>query len=461
VAATGAALALSAAPAANADIFAVVDVPVPTLVNPGVSTERSDQFDIAFLNATTGVRLTGPVGINTSAEELHPSITPDGRWLAFERVDLAAGTRRIILVDLSSGQQADLFSAFEAQQEEPAAPFVLPDGSEVITGGVFVRESDGLLHARWTRTSLANFPGGPFDHVAAFSQFHFDTNGRTVDSIDRPSSAFAGTAVFDSSKSKVIEEGVRHLVDTGFGFSFGAGHPALSDPTTDVVVFEGREVAGGLISAQLLFEPDSDGFGTVAPTKLPALVNATSAVSTSTSPAFDEAFPAFTSDGRYLGFVRHSFQDSRDRLFIFDIVTQTLLNTQGIDLGEVSSPASSQDRLRRLEGNLSLREQPVFSITRVSSLGTLSFGLLQPSGVGILVQRIVGHHRLFGHGVPTLKTIGRVPFGQFGRGRHHVHWNVRVNGRRLPPGTYLITPRALTRHGIVRELGTPGILRVR
>jgi len=68
---------------------------------------------------------------------------------------------------------------------------------------------------------------------------------------------------------------------------------------------------------------------------------------------------------------------------------------------------------------------------------------------------------LFGHRVPTLRTVGRVPFGQFKRGHHKVRWNLRVNGRRLRPGTYLVTPRLVTRRGVVRELGKPRVLRIR
>src|SRR5205823_2615560 len=71
------------------------------------------------------------------------------------------------------------------------------------------------------------------------------------------------------------------------------------------------------------------------------------------------------------------------------------------------------------------------------------------------------HMRLFGRRVPRLVTVGRVPFGQFKRGRHKVRWNFRVNGRRLRRGRYLLTPRLLTRRGVVHELGKPHLLRIR
>jgi hypothetical protein len=37
--------------------------------------------------------------------------------------------------------------------------------------------------------------------------------------------------------------------------------------------------------------------------------------------------------------------------------------------------------------------------------GSVSFRLLQAAGVGILVERIVGHHRLFGRVAPTLTVL--------------------------------------------------------
>jgi hypothetical protein len=42
-------------------------------------------LDIALAVATTGEPITLPAGINTSADEFHPSLSGDGRLLTFER----------------------------------------------------------------------------------------------------------------------------------------------------------------------------------------------------------------------------------------------------------------------------------------------------------------------------------------------------------------------------------------
>ncbi|HUO72323.1 MAG TPA: hypothetical protein VMU39_16255, partial [Solirubrobacteraceae bacterium] len=160
--------------------------------------------------------------------------------------------------------------------------------------------------------------------------------------------------------------------------------------------------------------------------------------------------PAFTPDGRYIGFIRDE-SNGHERLFIWDSLTQTMLNG-GVDLGLVHTPDS---------GNLSLFVKPVFRLTNIPNLNTVSFTLLQPAGVGILVQQIVGRHKLFGQTVPTLKRVGRVPFGSFHAGQRHVHWDLRVNRKRLMPGTYQVTVRALSKNGLVRDMGKPRIIHIR
>ena len=238
--------------------------------------------------------------------------------------------------------------------------------------------------------------------------------------------------------------------------TIGFAHPTISDPSTDVAVMERRKTGSctGVnqcaVQARLAFLPNAGGVAE-NPLNLPVIVN---------QPGVDEAFPAFTPDGRYLGFVRQT-ADNHDRLFVFDTVTQTLLNDQGVDLGLLGSPSSSRDHLRRMEGNLSLRQTFVFTaVFQLLSTGRLQFDLHIAAGVGLLVQRIVGHHQFLGHRVRTLKTVGRVPLGTFSRGKHTLRWDLRVAGRRLRPGTYLVTPRSLSAGQRVTGLGTPRVLKV-
>jgi hypothetical protein len=83
------ALALVLVGPARADIFAVA---------PVVASGHSD-IDVGLIDVSTDTRLALPAGVNTAADEDHPSISADGRRLAFERRDHAAGTTRLIAAD--------------------------------------------------------------------------------------------------------------------------------------------------------------------------------------------------------------------------------------------------------------------------------------------------------------------------------------------------------------------------
>lgn len=105
------ALMLAIGAPADANIIAAVEQPA--------GGSRTD-LDIGLYDATTGAKLSLPAGVNTTDDELHPSLTRDGRLLVFERSSPTAGTHRIVLVNTSTGASADLFSGFEAARSRRA-----------------------------------------------------------------------------------------------------------------------------------------------------------------------------------------------------------------------------------------------------------------------------------------------------------------------------------------------------
>ena len=167
--------------------------------------------------------------------------------------------------------------------------------------------------------------------------------------------------------------------------------------------------------------------------------------------SLDESRPAFTPDGRYIGFIRDE-ANGHERVYVFDTETQTLIDSNGTDLGLVAT---------RDTGSLGLYEKFLLKVTSFPNFGTVNVSLANTVPIGLLVQHVVGHHRLLGRRVPKLKTVGRIPLGKFRHGRHKIHFRPRVHGHRLKPGRYKFTVRALTRRGKVRDLGKPRILRVR
>ena len=74
--------------------------------------------------------------------------------------------------------------------------------------------------------------------------------------------------------------------------------------------------------------------------------------------------------------------------------------------------------------------------------------------IGIFVVRVTGKRKLLGLTVPKIKQVGRVPLGRTRKGGNLFHWNGKVNGRRLKPGTYLLTFRALRRDRVVSTSGS-------
>ena len=66
-------------------------------------------------------------------------------------------------------------------------------------------------------------------------------------------------------------------------------------------------------------------------------------------------------------------------------------------------------------------------------MGRSNLQLTAPSGIGIIVQRILGTHRVLGRQGYELGPARRVPLGTFRKGRHGIRWNLKVNGRKLAP----------------------------
>jgi Domain of unknown function (DUF5122) beta-propeller len=78
---------------------------------------------------------------------------------------------------------------------------------------------------------------------------------------------------------------------------------------------------------------------------------------------------------------------------------------------------------------------------------------------GILVERVLRFKRIAGRRLQVTRRVGRVPFGPQRKGLIKITWDYKVNGKRLPAGTYRITMRTL-RQGRVVELARPIIHKV-
>jgi hypothetical protein len=421
---------LTAGPA-TADIFATYD-------------RSCEGSSLETRNVTTGASEALPAAASDVSDELHPSLSPDRTRLVFLR--RRSGTVRVVVVDRATGQSADLFNAFEAAADPPTTPVFSQDGKKVITGRLLEHRDpaspSGALQASFTQTDVTNFPNGPFPHqIVAAGGLDSTSPGRTVQPTTFGASSFAFGIEYDSGgpPGRVTlqqGDGAATLADSATRL----GNPTIS-PSTGVVVYESTPAAASS-DTKLVFRPLA-GFATAPTTALPGLVNGASGTSATN--------PAFSRDGRYLAFVRRP-PTSSSRLFVWDTQTQLLLKSDGVNI--CGGP-------NRTEGGIALDVRQLILSSRVTS-NSLTFTLATNSSVGIIVQRIVGKTRVLGHSAPKLRFVGRVPLGSFKRDwKNRVRWDRKVNGRKLAPGSYLVTVRSVTRKGQVRDLGKPVRVRIR
>jgi hypothetical protein len=420
--------ALLAPAGARADLLAAVDVTGP-----------DGSADVGVLNASTGTRVALPAGINTAAQERHPSITIDGKQLVFLRSDPAAGTIRVIFADLTNGESADLFTGFEVAQRPPSDPAILPTGGDVFTGAPFGREQStffaDLIHT-------FRGPSGSFTHSTLRPPYGFAVDGRTTQPTAGGHLRAAYALQRGGTRSEVVLGGTGTLASPPLGRADRSySHPALAgDVGPTQLLFVDRPFSkGDQGTGDIVFRPAIPSTFPGTPTALPAIVN-----------SGDESLPAFSPDERYVAFVRRT--GGHDRLFAWDSQTQTLLNPSGVDLGTLAAGES---------GNLSLYTRALFTVAVVAPTGLVTANLLQNSVVGLFVQRIVGRKKVLGRRAFKLRTVGRVPLGKFKRGHLRKRWDFKVGGKRLRPGRYLVTVRGVTPKRVVRELGKPKVIRIR
>jgi hypothetical protein len=389
----------------------------------------------------TGVFVALPAAVQTPGNELHPALSPDAKRLVF--LANQNGAVRVIMVDLATGQSADLFNAFEAASDPPTTPTFSSDGTSVITGRRLEHRDASTppeaLQATYTQTDVRNFPAGPFPKtIVSVGGLDSTSAGRTL----QPTAFGTGRVAIGIQYTATGGPPGRITVQAADGTTTlsdptaGLGNPTVSG-SAGVVVFE----RGTADATRLVFRPLA-GIASASTTELPPLVNAS---------GMREVLPEFSRDGRYLAFTRQSANGGAGRMFVWDTATQLLLKPDGVG---VQIPAVT-------EGAIALEVHALFGVTGV--IGNLvNFTLTSTSRVGIIVQRIVGTTRVLGHKAPKLRFVGRVPLGQFTEGRRHqVRWDRRVNGRKLRPGRYLVTVRSVTRKGEVRDLGKPVQVRIR
>ncbi|MDA0174523.1 hypothetical protein OJ998_35820 [Solirubrobacter taibaiensis] len=458
---------LAAAPASAAELQAAYDYYVP-----------GQGFQIGLVNAATGAPITLPAGVNTAEDELHPALSADGRYLAFTRMRIQTQLdgsftvppqRSIQLYDLQAGQLvpfgagaggagptfqrtgsagtlADL--AFGVSVER----FLTPDGDARLGRAVQFNPTPSTSTSNLA-TTLPSLDNVFVPHVGVVRGAFFErVEGHTVctpnctsprelrmstlvthdpvtgaPGVARARLSIVGMAGNTSSLASVT------LKTTDFGDSDGnAGH-ATSRQGDDLVALD-RVISGGQSDIHTIFYPAAS-----ATTGAPAPITTTS----------DERFPAWSPDGNQLAFVRTV--SGRRKLNVFDLTPgiQAIINP-AVDLG-TEAPSPQTRAFQNIWGNVSVAPVPAAPAVvcdlacRVRQVTTLSPTVVNArSKVGIfVVKRSGGTKTVLGVKQPKIKVIGRVPLGTAKQGKNRFNWNMKVDGKRLKPGKYLLTYRLL------------------
>ena len=449
-------------------------------------------FQVRLVNAGTGAQISLPSGVNTTADELHPTLSHDGRYLVFMRTQLAptlAGdivppaARTIHLVDRTAGTVTQL-----AGGESPSGPtfgiFAPPATSQLAWGIAHRREiqtgagtkvfavasalfGDGTLNPSSSPfTFLPVSPTASQDvlttHAAGDGVSQFDPVSQTTKSFG---ARYLTLAVTDRGTGAISRSFV-HLSTLRAGGPLGiegttrdvgdatapAAHPTQRPADETLALHHATGSEADIKTFKMLGTGSS-----VEPTTAPAPITTTDAerlpAVTRLAPArlraHDLRRPAARRLRPHPGHPGAPEHAGRHRRAGADAAAARLPGRAGraplAPLPRTSTPQISCDAtcLSRLQNS-----------TTTTTLSPKTTSPLLSTSIGIFVVRVTGKRTLLGAKVPRIKVVGRVPLGKLRKGRSTFRWPSKVDGKRLKPGTYLLTFRSLRRDRILSTSGS-------
>ena len=375
---------------------AVIDHKVP-------SPSRTDN-DIVLVNAGTGS--VSPVAFDTTtSDEIHPAVSSDGRRIAYGTFNPSTDVSGVQVTDLRSGQTAAVNDQVDPAPLEFDSIGISPDGQTLLTSSLCLSTTSGD-EAHVYFTTLSNFPTGPFAQ-SAFTRFFSNTcqlfNPVQSGPLPTGTGSIRLAAATLRQFTPATPTGFSDITILNFNRVLSSATADYSDPSIG---------SPGGVATLLFGESSSQGQSVVS---IPAPLTASSDIGPP-QPVPGINFtngmdPTITPDGRYVGFLRSFPGKSGWFLFVWDTTTQTLLNPQGVNVGDVTFRDIHNQRSPDIFGPYLYEITAFRSPGSIAASGTVTFALAATSAVGILVQRVVGHHRLFGRRVPTLRVVGHVPLG--------------------------------------------------
>jgi hypothetical protein len=459
--------------------------------------EAGKGFEIALVDVGRGTPVVLPAGVNTPADELHPTLSADGRFLAFARMTLLPKLngdivpppeRTVHWADLQTGQITAVGAG-----SGPVLTARTPTSS-TLTWGVPPETSQPSPATREGSAAVALLSAAgavaPSRGSAGAVNASVDTRdlyvphaasipNRLTETVFTPAcqpceatrdARYLSLAYHDPVTGAVTKStarlslfgiigGVSDLPQTHRVLEFGApgapaGHPVPRS-------------GDGYVALDVASGEDVDIHSITYPGE-----TQTSAAPVPITTAAPERMPAWSPDGLALGFVRT--EGGRRKLGVFDSTPglQTIVNPL-VDLG-LDAPTPQTRAFQSVWGGLSLATAPaalapVVACAQVCLANLQAATLASPvrltptvstsrktQRIGIFVARVTGTRKLLGRTVARIRVVGRVPLGATRKGTNRFRWNGRVAGKRLRAGTYLMTYRALQDE---RVLSTSGSIR--
>ncbi len=317
-------------------------------------------FEIGLVNASTGTRLTVPPGVNTSDDELHPSLSIDGRYLVWMRTRLlpklngdipVPADRTLFMLDRQTG----VITTMATGNGAPAGPAFANRTNRTLTWGVRPHSTTCCM-LKFQAVSSDNTIGGstgfPLGFLPAPAGQTLDGAHVAMDSI--PLTNLGVSWVSTDANTGALLTGGTTLVGLRETGQLRADFGGAGTPVSHPVIRRGDqyvaldETTGSDADVQTISFPSETAL-TPAPTPI--------------TTADPERMPAWSPGGLQLGFVRTT---GERRVSVFDLTPglQAILNPP-IDLG--ADAPTPQTRAFQVElGAGSRSRNPARSTSRSS-----------------------------------------------------------------------------------------------
>ncbi len=210
--------------------------------------ESSKGFDIGLVNVNTGAALPVPAAVNTTDDELHPTLTPDGRYLVFMRTKLQPklngdivppATRSLHRLDRQTGTLTALNVGAGSGPGFGAGGAILAWGIRPVLNGA--QRTDVSQRASFSNgslsTTISNIGSPPTTPSGQVLETPHAAVAKMTQSNTPVTARYLSFALLDAN-SGALQTGVAHLttkfdagpVTNGSSNSYGAAGTPASHP---------------------------------------------------------------------------------------------------------------------------------------------------------------------------------------------------------------------------------------